>query len=315
MSFPLFNRLLWRRVQNRPTFAAAVVLTTALAIAANTALFTVVHSVILRQLPFESADELLWIWNRRVDRDKAFFSVADFMDYREQTRTLAGMSAWANWGANLSSSGDPERLQGLRLTANAFDLLGTRALLGRTLEHADGKPGAGKVVVLAYGLWQRQFGGDHAVIGRPIVLNEETHIVVGVLSPHFLFPGSDAELAVPLVLETDPRRRERDSNFLRVFARKKPEVTIGEVQAEMGAISHRLKEIYPENAKKTTPRVLPLHEETVGDYRLALFILWGAVTLVLLVACTNLTGLFWLSAPNARGRWRFEPRSAQVAVA
>lgn len=294
-----------RRIRRQPGYAAAVLLTIALAIAANAALFSIVHAVVLRQMPFADAGRLLWIWNRRVDRDKAFFSVPDFRDYREQTRTLEEIAAWAAWGVNLTSggagTGDAERLAGVRLTGNALAMLGVQPQIGRALQPEDSRPGAAAVVMLTDGLWQRQFGGDPRAIGRSVLLNGESHTIIGVLPAHFFFPGTEGDLAGPLVLETHPRRTERDSNFLRVFAKRRPDATLAQVQSDLAAIGERLRQLYPENAKKTTPRVVELHREIVGDYRQALLVLWAAVALVLLVACSNLAGLF-LAQCAARGR-------------
>ncbi len=164
-----------RRIHRQPGYAAAVLLTIALAMAANAALFSIVHAVILRQMPFADAERLLWIWNRRVDRDKAFFSVPDFRDYREQTRTLEEIAAWAAWGVNLTSggagAGDAERLAGVRLTGNALAMLGVQPQIGRALQPEDSRPRAAAVVMLTNGLWQRQFGGDPRVVGGSVLLN------------------------------------------------------------------------------------------------------------------------------------------------
>ncbi len=288
----LFDRALFRRLLRRRGFSAAVLLTIALAIGANTALFTIVHAVILRQLPFVQPGELLWVWNRRVDRDKAFFSIADFLDFREQARTIAGAAACTAWGVNLTGAGQPERLAGLRVSANALTVLGVRPALGRALEPDDGRPGAPRVAMLTHGLWVRQFGADPAMLGQSLLLDGEPHTLVGVLPPEFFFPGMEADILAPLVLETDPRRAQRDLNFLRMIVRRQPGATRAQVQDEFAAISERLRQIYPENAKKVAPNVVPLEREILGDFRQALFILWGAVGLVLLVACTNLAGLF-----------------------
>lgn len=294
-------RQAFRRIRRQPGYSAAVLVTIALTIAANAALFSVVHAVILSQMPFRDADRLVWIWNRRVDRDKAFFSVPEFIDYREQATALEEMAAWSLWGVNLTGSdGEGERLWGIRLTGNTLPMLGVKAATGRLFGPDDARPSAPKVTVLTFGLWQRQFGADPAAVGRPVLLNGESHTIIGVLPPEFFFPGAEAELAAPLVLETHPRRAERDTNFLRVFARRKPGVTIPQAQADIAAICARLKEIYPEHSKKITPQVLALDREIVGNFREALLVLWAAVGLVLLVACTNLAGLF-LAQCAARG--------------
>jgi len=281
-------RLLWK---NRG-FAAAAILILALAIGANSTIFTLVNSILLRQLPFGNSDGLVWIWSTRTDRDKAFFSIPNLIDTREQATTLSAIAAFANWGANLTESGEAERLQGVRISANAFEMLGVQAAVGRTLQPSDGLAGSQRTVVLAHGLWQRRFGGDRAIAGRAILLNGDAYTVAGILPSNFVFPGADAEMAVPLILETDPRRGDRGSNFLRVFAHLKDGVTPGQAQDELSAITARLRDQYPEaNAKHTNPRVLPLRDEIVGNYKTSLWTLLGAVGVVLLIGCSNLASM------------------------
>jgi putative ABC transport system permease protein len=282
-----------QQLRARPGYAAAVVVSVALAVAANTALFTVVHAVLLRQLPFPDADRLLWIWNRRVDRDRAFFSLPEFLDYREQARTLDGIAAWANWGVNLQGPDQTERVTGLVVTGDCFELLGSTAALGRTLSASDARPDAPKVVVITHGLWKRRFGADPGMVGRTLLLNGQAYQLAGVLPPEFFFPAADAELAAPLVAETHPRREDRQTNFLRVFARRASGSGVAQVEAELAAIATRLRQLHPDShAKKIPPRAVELHREVVGDHRQALLLLWAAVTVILLIACANLAGLF-----------------------
>ena len=274
----------------------------ALGIGANTAIFSLVNAVLLRPLPFRDAERLVWIWSTRTDRDKAFFSIPDYLDYRERNRTVEELAAFANWGANLTDAGEPERVQGVRVTANAFRVLDVAAAAGRTLGPEDGKTDAARVVVISYGLWQRRFGGMRALVGKSIRLNGAEYTVVGVLPPEFVFPNADAEIAVPLVPETDPRRTERESNFLRAFARLKPNVTREQAAEDFARINEELREQYGgEYAKKTAPRVLFLQDELVGDYRKSLLMLCGAVGLVLLIACANLANML-LARASGRSR-------------
>jgi predicted permease len=289
-------RMLWKS----PLFTAVAVMALALGIGANSAIFSVVNAVLLRQLPFKNPESLVWIWSTRVDRDKAFFSIPNFIDTRDQNRTLEEISAFANWGANLTERGDAERLQGVRLTTNALQMLGVKAIIGRSLLPEDDKPGSQRVVVLSHGLWQRRFGAARELIGEKLILNGDSYTVVGVLPPEFIFPGAEAEMAIPLTLETDPRRTERGSNFLRVFARLKPGMTREQAQSDLDGITDRLKQQYPDaNAKLTAPRLIPLHNEIVGNYHGALLMLLGAVGLVLLIACSNLANLL-LARASAR---------------
>jgi putative ABC transport system permease protein len=275
-----------------PAFTCAAILTLSLGIGANAAVFTMVNSVLLRQLPFKHAERLVWIWSTRTDRDKAFYSIQNFIDTRARTRTLDDIAAFANWGVNLTGAGDSVRLAGVRISANAFEMLGVDAAFGRTLLPSDGTPGANRVVVISNGLWRTKFGADEHLIGSPVLLNGTAYTVVGVLPPQFAMPNAEVEIASPLVFETDPQRSDRGSNFLRTFARLKPHATPSQAQAELTTITEQLKHEYPnENAKHTAPRVLALRDEVVGSYHALLWTLLGAVGIVLLIACTNLANM------------------------
>lgn len=291
-----------RGFRKAPGFTTFSVLALALGIGANTAIFSMVNAILLRQLAFKNPEQLVWIWSTRTDRDKAFFSIPDFVDYQEQSKSLEQMVAFANWGANLTGAGDPERLTGIRVTANVFKMLGVEAAVGRSLLPEDGTPESQHAVVISYGLWQRHFGQDRGTVGKTILLNGDSYTVVGVLPQNFVFPGAEADVAIPLVLATDPRRSDRGANFLRVIARLKPGYTPEQAQAEMNSISQQLQQLYPAtNAKKTPPKVFALHSEMVGGYQAALMMLLGAVALVLLIACANLANL-QLSRASARHR-------------
>lgn len=289
-----------RVLRKNPGFALASILILAVGIGANTAIFSLVNAVLLRQLPFKNSDQLVWIWARRVDRDKAFFSIPDFIDFRDRNQTLEQIVAFGNWGANLTDRGDPERFLGARISANAFQMLGINAVVGRTLLPEDDLPGSPRVVVLSYGLWQRRFAGEWPMSTNTLTLNGDSYTVLGVLPPDFVLPGTDAELAIPLSPETDPRRTERGANFLRAFGRLKPGFTPQQAQSDLDVIALDLQRLYPDtNAKKITPRVLPLFQEIVGTYNVALMMLLGAVGLVLLIACLNLANLM-LARASAR---------------
>ncbi|MFY9609332.1 MAG: ABC transporter permease [Blastocatellia bacterium] len=281
-----------RMLLKHRSFTAVAVLTLGLGIGANTAIFSVVNAVLLRPLAFRQPDQLLWIWSVRTDRDKAFFSVPDFIDYRERNQTLDQISAMAYWGANLTGGGEPERLQGVRMSAHAFEMLGAKAALGRALIPDDDDADSQRVVVLTHGLWQRRFGADPSLIGKTLALNGDSYTVVGVLPSDFVFPWLDSEIVVPLKLDIDPRRADRDTNFLRAFARLQPGVSRQQAQADLASIAAQLQQEYPEaNAKKIAPRAVALREEIVGDYRRALVLLLCAVGLVLLIACSNIANM------------------------
>src|SRR5262245_13403793 len=281
-----------RGFMKNPAFTCAVILTLSLGIGANAAVFTMVNSVLLRQLPFKHADRLVWIWSTRTDRDKAFYSIQNFIDTRARTRTLDDMAAFANWGVNLTGAGEPVRLAGVRISANAFEMLGVDAAVGRTLLPSDGTPGANPGVVISNGLWRRKFGADEHVVGRSVLLNGIAYTVIGVLPLQFALPNAEVDIASPLVFEADSQRSDRGSNFLRTFARLKRDATPSEAQSELTTITEQLKQEYPnDNAKHTAPRVLALRDEVVGSYQALLWTLSGAVGIVLIIACTNLANM------------------------
>src|SRR5262249_37999096 len=292
-----------RMLLKQPGFTLTAIVTLSFGIGANTAIFSLVNNVLLRQLPFRRPEELVWVSSRRSDPGKNPFTLPDFIDYRDQNQSLAGIAAFANWGANLTSQGEPERLQGLRISANAFQMLGVEAFAGRALLPEDDTPGRERVVVLSYRLWQRRFGADPRVVGKTMTFNGAGYTVVGVLPPQFIFPIREAELAIPLAPDADPLRSVRTSvNFLRAWARLKPGVTREQAEADLTAVAGRLRQQYPvANARKLGVTLSPLHEEIVANFRLALWVLLGAVGTVLLITCVNLANLT-LARVSARHR-------------
>ncbi|HEV8200299.1 MAG TPA: ABC transporter permease [Candidatus Polarisedimenticolia bacterium] len=282
-----------RRLRGNVGFAAVVVITLALGTGANAAVFSIVDAVLLRQLPFREPDRLVSVAARHADRGRYPFNLPDFLDYRDRNRTLAGLAAYGSWSINLTGTGDPERLSGLRVSAGLFDLLGTRPIAGRALLPADDEPGHQRVVVLTHALWQRRFGGDPGIVGRSILLNGAGYEVVGVLPPQFLFPIREAELAAPLAPQADASRAVRTStNALFAIGRLRPGVTLEQAETDIDAVARRLREEYPEaNAHKAGAMVTPLRDELVSGFRQALWVLFGAVGVVLLIASVNLASL------------------------
>jgi putative ABC transport system permease protein len=279
--------------------AAFIVVTVALGIGAATGVYSVVEAIVLRALPVRDPERLVWMWNARVERDRAPFSALDLADYRDDNTVLDGLAPFTNWTANLTGIGDAERLEGVRVAPDFFDVLGVTARFGRTFVDADVRS---QVAILTDRLWRRRFGGDPSIVGQSVSLNGTGHTIVGVLPPGFVFPFRDAELAVPLSLETDPRRSDRGAGFLRVVARLKPEVSLASAKTNLDAIGMRLRHDYPDtNAKKLGVNLFPLDREIVGDARALLLTLLAAVTLLLIVACANVANLL-LVATASRGR-------------
>ncbi len=297
-----------RSFRRAPGFTLLCVSILAVGIGSTTLMFSLVQTVLLRDLPFTDPDRLVWMYNARTERNRAPLSVPDVEDYRRQSSTLAGLAVFTNWAANLTGVGSPERLEGTRVSGDFFQLLGVRARIGRVLEPGDEKRDA-RVVVLTHGVWIRRFGGDAGIVGRGLSLNGTTYIVVGVLPERFLFPFRDAEMAVPLSLETDLRRTDRGANFLRVVARLAPGVSVTQAESDLNAIAARLQRAYPEeDARKIGITLYPLHAEIVRDYRGMLWMLFGSVGVLLLVGCVNLANL--LLARTADRQTEFTVRLA-----
>ena len=284
-----------RMLLKQKGFTTVALLSLALGIGANTAIFSVVNSVLLRPLPFRQPDQLMAISSRRIDRDQAPFTVPDFLDYRDQNRSLEQIAAFVNVGLSLSGSEKTEQLVGLRVSANLFQLLGVDASLGRTLMSEDDEPSRRHVVVLTYECWQRRFGGNAQLIGQTLNLNREAYQIVGVLPPGYPLPigDTDAEMAIPLAPDVDPLRNARNSvNFLRGIARLKKDITREQAESDLTAIVARQKQQYGDiYLRKTGVNVTPLREEMVGTVSTALWVLFGSVGLVLLIGCSNLAAL------------------------
>jgi putative ABC transport system permease protein len=275
-----------------PGFTVVAVIALALGIGANTAIFSVVNSVLLRPLPYKDPERLVMVWE---DASKFGYprdtpAAANYVDWRDQNTVFEGMAAIADESFNLTGAGDPERLEGRSVTANFFPLLGVDPLLGRTFTNDEDKRGSDQVVVLSHALWQRRFGGDNNIVGKTISLNGLTHVVVGVMPARFQFPSSDDAFWLPIAF-TAEQTTNRNRHYLQVVARLKPGTSLEQAQTEMHTIAARLAQQYPNSNTDLGAAVTSLHEHLVGDIRPALLILLGAVGLVLLIACANVANL------------------------
>jgi len=291
-----------RSLRNYPLFSAVAVLTLALGIGVNTAIFTVVQGVLLRPLPYPDPDRLmmLWTYNPRQGFDKDVGTYPNFEDWRRDSRSFERMSAYFGASMTLTGSGDPAQVRGARVTHEFFETLGVTPGWGRAFTATHGQAGGERVVVLGHRFWQRRFGAEPAIVGRTIVLNGISHEVLGVMPETFVYPET-AEFWVPLapVGQFEQLFTARGSYWLTIIGRLKPGITRPAAQSEMDAIASRLEE-YPSNAGIGL-RLVPMHEEIVGDVRRPLLILLGAVSLVLLIACANVANLL-LTRAAARQR-------------
>ena len=287
-----------RRLRHERVFAAAVVTVLALAVGANTAIFAVVHSVLMRPLPLRDPATLVTFTIVRPGTDRHPLSLADLEDVKAESRSLDAIVAVFQWGVNLTGGGEAERLQGMRVSPEYFDVTGARVQLGRAILPADEHE---RVVLISHGLWQRRFGGHAGAINQHVVLNGEAFAVVGVLPRDFVSLVRDAEVVAPFSAATDPRRGNRAQAFLRVVARTKHGVTLDHVRGDLEAISRRMRTAHPEvHGSDTGVLVRSLHEEISGRVAALLRMLMAAVTIVLLVACANLANLFLVRTTSRR---------------
>ncbi len=292
-----------RTLRKSPAFFAVAVVTLALGIGATVAAFSVVNAVLLRPFAFSDPDKLLWIYSQRPDNPRTNFSLPEYCDYRDQNTSFDGLAGIASFNPSFSDAGQAERVQGVRMSANAFGILGLRPLLGRTLIAADDRNGAPAVVMISYGLWSRRYAKSNDVVGRSVNLNGETRQIVGVLPSSFALPNLDTDIVVPLQPESDPRRNARNSvNFLRMVGRLKSTVTAQQAHAELDSIRQNLHRQFPDAyTGKVGITIVPLTEEIVTNVRAVLITIFCAAGAVLLIGCTNLAGIS-LSRAGARQR-------------
>lgn len=282
-----------RALRRTPAFTLGAIVTIALTVGATTAIFSVMYAVLLRELPYRDADRLYWIWSDHAGRDRAPFNIPDFIDYRNAARTLSGFAGYFAYSATVSDETSGERVQGIRATANLFEVLGARSRIGRLLQRDEDKAGSDRVVVLTEGFWTRRFGADLGIVGRTIRLNAEDHVVIGVVESGFVTPIHDIDVVLPFAPDRDLRRAARNSlNFINGVGRLGEGVSPAAAVDELNAIAERLRQRFPvENARKRGVQMVPVLEGVAGRFRTALLTLFAAVGAVLVIACANLANL------------------------
>ena len=279
-----------RSLLRSPAFSLVAILTFAVGIGVNTAVFSVFNGVILRSLPYPDADRITMVWmdNRQQNIKEDITSYPNYRDWRDQSSSYAHLAAFTDSAFNLTGADQPERLNGAMATANFFDVMGVRPILGRLFTEAQETPGNDAVVVLSYGLWQRKFGGTSSVLGQTITLNGRPHEIIGVM-PGTLRVPAQAELWKPLAPDENARQA-RGSFWLPVIGRLKTGVSVEQAQSEMTGIASRLEQEYPSN-RGFGIYVVGLHQQLVGRIERSLTVLLAAVAFVLLIACANLGNL------------------------
>ena len=237
----------WRMLRRSPGFSLVAILTLAIGIGANAAMFSVINTVLLRPLPFPDAQRIVFVWdtdpNRNVMRGVA--SPAEFLDWRDQNHSFEELSAWRTWFYNLTGTNEPEQIFGVHASANFLRLLGVKPILGRDFIPEEDQVGHDQVAIISYGLWQRRFGGDPGIVGKNILLDEKPFTVVGVLPRGFSLFGTSRQFDVWMPMALDRAQLHREDHSVIVFGRLRKGVTLAQAQAEMETIKARLKQQYP----------------------------------------------------------------------
>jgi putative ABC transport system permease protein len=291
-----------RILAKNPVITLVAVLTLALGIGANTAIFSVLNAVVLRPLPYAEPDRLVMVWETVEGNDKRSAAPGNFTDWRSQNTTFSDLAATFYGNFNLTSDGEPERINGSTVTSNLMSTLGVAAQLGRTFQADDDENQDRRLVILGDGLWQRRFGSDRGIIGRNVTIDETPYTIIGVMPPGFKYPvqsdlwvlGRDRNAVSMSLISQFPQNdwtHERDAHFISVVGRLKPGVTLAQAQSDIAGIARRLEQDFPKTNSGLGSNVISLHTQVVGNVKTLLSILLGAVALVLLIACTNVASL------------------------
>jgi len=293
-----------RCLAKKPGFAAVAILSLAIGIGANSAIFSVTNALLLHPLPYPDAARLVILWSRSPGLNVAqdWFSPGQYLDVKTQNHVFEATAITIGQSFNLTGQGAPERVDGAKVSSSLFPLFGVQAQLGRVFLPEEDEPGKPATVILSYGFWQRRFGADPEIVGKTLALNDKNFTVVGVMPARFtlnkeVMPTVDAiqqtDVLLPLPM-SESAQTDRSHEDYNIFARLKPGVAAAQAQAEMDLVADRMKQQYPANYPPTgglTISVVPLLEQVVGNIRLALYVLFGAVGFVLLIACANVANL------------------------
>jgi putative ABC transport system permease protein len=295
----------WRMMIRNPVFSLIAIITLALGIGANTAIFSVVDAVLLRPLPYPQADRLVFLWSTMNSQGvpQSGSALPDYHGWRDQNKVFDGLGGFYYGDFNLATENEPpERIQGAYVTANFFQVLQVSPALGRLFTNEEEQFGRHRVVLLSDKLWERRFGATQNVVGRQIRLGGEAYTIAGVMPGGMPFFDNlpEVELWTPISFAKDDNLATRNNHFINLVGRLKPGVTVAQAQSDVSAIANAMAEIEPAN-KGLGAQIVPLQEQIAGDSRMALLVLLGAVGFVLLVACVNVANLL-LARASARSK-------------
>jgi len=292
-----------RMLVKDPGFTLIAVLTLALGIGANTAIFSVVNAVLLRPLSYPQSESLVMVWERvrlaHYQNDRNAPAPGNFADWRKGNTTFKDMTAISSRNFNLTGDGEPLRIHGAAVSASFFSVLRIDPVMGRIFTAEEDRPDAMRVVALSHRLWTSQFGGDPQILGKTIHLDGESYTVLGVMPPAFHFPDPDAQVWIPIAL-SPAELANHGSHKLLVVARLKDNVSLTQAQTEMSRIADTLTAQYPSTNTGVGVNLVPLHEQVVGDVRLALLVLMAASCCILLIVCANVANLLLARATGRR---------------
>jgi len=286
-----------RMLLRQPGFALVAVVTVALGIGANTAIFSVVNGVLLRPLPYLEPERLVALWETKTTagqepNSRNEVALGNFLDWREQQSVCSEIAALTYASLNLTGLAEPERIQGASVTTNFFQLLGVQPIAGRLFLPEEENAGSPRAVIISHGLWQRRFGADTNLVGKTLTLNGNEHTVVGIMPPAFelQFPSSrEIDMWVPMRIDSSSANRQ--SHYLYVLGRLKPGITLEQAKEGMTVLAGQLEQHYPETNADRGANVIPLHSQLVGEVRSYIQVLFAAVGFVLLIACVNVANL------------------------
>ncbi len=304
----------WRFLSANRGFATVVVLTLGLAIGVNATIFSVLNGVLLRPLDYPDPDGLVVAWesNPTLAQDRSQVSSATYLDWRNQTSTFKSLAVWRYKGFTLTTGTEAERLTTVEVSPVLFDVLGTRPELGRVFTAEEERPGSPRTVVLSHAAWTRRFGGDPAVLGRTLMLDDASYEIVGVMPRRFQFPAGDPDVELWSALTINPASvASRPHRTYNAIGRLNDNVTVPQAQADMDRIAANIARDNPETSAGWGVALVPAHEQVVGDIGSTIWVLFGAVVLVLVIACANIANL--LLARSTRTAKEYAVRAAMGA--